>query len=104
MLDSLTETLTVKRKTGITKEGDPTYGAAFTMAARIERGRLTQVGQTGELLDDVALVFTNDELLDTDLVWFPEDTTGSVEQAHRPIRVEPQRDLDGAVSHYESSF
>lgn len=100
----LTETITVKHKTGVAASGDPTYGSPVTFPARIERAGQRQVSTSGDQLNDTTLLFTVDTLSRSDLVWFPEDDTSSSEAAHRPVSVEQMRDLDGVVSHYEVTF
>lgn len=99
-----TETITVKRKSGVSASGDPTYGTAFTMPARIERASLRQVTGDGDALNDTTVLYTADPILQSDIVWFPEDDTGSSEAAHRPAIVAPERDLDGVIDHFETSF
>lgn len=103
-LSDCTETITVKHKTGVNKSGDPIYGTAAPMQARIERGTRTQVGQEGDELDDTSMLFTIDKLTASDMVWFPEDSTADAEAAHRVVNCEELRDLDGRIDHYETSF
>lgn len=100
--DSFTETLTVKRKTAHTAAGDVTRGTTTTMAARIERGEGTLQLADGTELRYEARVFTAAALQLQDLLFFPEDSTSGQEAGRRPMRVEPMRELDGTVSHWET--
>lgn len=102
--DSLKETITVKSKSAYSSAGDPTYGAGVTMKARIERHRVRESGGEGTAFIDETRVFTLSAITQSDLVFFPEDSTGNNDNGRRPQRVEVMKDLDGVVSHYESIF
>lgn len=98
-----TETITVKRKTSHGLAGDPTRGTTLTMAARIERQAGEAVGADGTTLVFDARVFTEppNEVRLSDLLFFPEDSTADDEAGREVTRVEPVRDLDGVLDHYE---
>lgn len=99
--DSLTETISVKHKTAVSKEGDPTYGSVVTMKARIERFRATDVGE-GTTRQDETRIFTLQAILNSDLIFLPEDSTATNDNGRRPQRTEAMKDLDGVTSHYET--
>jgi hypothetical protein len=98
-----TETITVKRKTSHGLGGDPVRGATVTMAARIERVRGETTSPDGQELTYSARVFTEppNEVLASDLIFFPEDSTADTEPGREVVRVEAIADLDGVLSHYE---
>ncbi len=86
-----TETITVKRQTGHSTGGDPTYATAVTMKARIERARLESPD-----------LYTVEALQLGDLVWFPEADASDIDESHRVVGVALQKALDGTTTHYES--
>ncbi len=98
----LTETITVQRQTGHGSGGDPTYGTAFTMAARIERARSESADAEGRRANDQPDVYTVDALQLGDLVWYPEADTSDVDESRRVVGVALLKALDGTTTHYES--
>ncbi len=101
----LREVISLKHKTGVGPSGDAVYGALVTgVPARIERASQSQLQTTGDLLNDTTVMYTVAEILKSDIIWFPEDDTASVEAAHRPVIVSADRDLDGVIDHYEVTF
>lgn len=96
LLARFTETITVKRVTTHTDAGDPTRGTTFTARARVERGTVEQGDVDARGVDGTHRLFTDTEILQGDLVFFAEDSTGSDDNGHRVIAVEPKRRIDGS--------
>jgi hypothetical protein len=98
----LTEKVRVRRLTARTASGDQTRGEALTFQARIERGagRVT-AKMTGSEYDATTLVWTIEEVLLSDLLYFPEDTTTDVDTGRKPTKVEKMIGTNGKFSHYE---
>ena len=98
----LTETITMKRQTGHSSAGDPTYKAATTMKARVERGGTEAADGEGRRINDASDIYTTTALLLGDIVWFPEDDTADTQKSRRVVGVMMLRALDGSITHYES--
>ncbi len=98
----LTETVTVKRISGHSAAGDPMYGAAVTMKARVERARLEASDGEGRRSSDAPDLYTVEALQIGELVWFAEDDTADVNDSHRVVACVPLKALDGTLTHYET--
>lgn len=94
------EVITVKRQTGHTSSGDATFGAAFTMAARIERTASESPDLDGRRINGGTKLFTIGELQHGDLVWLPEANVADDAEAFRPATIDAARALDGSVTHW----
>jgi hypothetical protein len=93
----MTEVITVKRQNGHTSAGDPTWAAAFTCAARIERGAIDQADAEGRKAVKPIRFFTTTELKIGDQVWLPESSTADSNAAQRVLTAVIHRALDGSV-------
>jgi hypothetical protein len=95
--DELTETITVKSQSSVDSDGDPSYGSASTMAARIQRGK----DRDAEEIDHSMVLYTSTAIAVTDRVWLPEDDTSSADAARVPVSVSSSKDLDGGETLYK---
>lgn len=91
------EQITVKRTTGHTDAGDPVRSSSFTCRARIERAEMEQGDLEGRAVDDQSRLFTDTEIQQGDLVFFPEDNPADDDTGHRVIRVERAIRINGRV-------
>jgi hypothetical protein len=96
------ETITVKRKTSHGLAGDPVRGTTLTMAARVERGLVRVTSPEGTELTFAAKVFTEQALVESDLLFFSEDDTSSNEAGRAVRQLDTIRDMDGQVDHWEA--
>ena len=94
------EVVTVKRQTGHDTNGDATFGAAFTVSARIERTSSEAPDLDGRRVNGGTTLYTSTELMLSDLVWLPESDTSNVDDAFRPARCDKAVALDGTVTHW----
>lgn len=100
----LTETITVKRATSHTAYGDASFGAAFTAAARIERGSVNVPDAEGRRTSERTTLFTQTELRVQDLVWLPGTNTSDVNDARQVVSVDRRQALDGTITQYVSEL
>lgn len=97
ILARFTETLTVKRTTSHSDAGDPVRATTFTCLARIERSTVEQGEDLGRAVDSKHRVFTDTEIQQGDLLFFPEDDSGDDDTGHRVIQVDTRRRLNGEI-------
>ena len=76
------DTVTIKSLNARTSSGDPTYGAAREIKARVQNGRDRDADQ---IPHDVVL-YTESVVLADDRVWLPGESL-TVANARRPIKV-----------------
>lgn len=89
--DTFLSTCTKKSQSTTDSDGDPGgYGAAVTFAARVQRSK----DRGSEEIEHDAVLFTSTEILVTDRVWLPGDSTSSDDLARRPVQVYRTADLD----------
>jgi hypothetical protein len=90
----LVHSVTRKRRTGVSSRGDPTFGSASTVRARVERKR-TMVRDAGgkEVVSSARMALLDEPRLD-DLYWLPSiggetaDDTTSDDAARSPLSIE----------------
>lgn len=81
----LTDTVTYKVPTGVDGNGDPTYGAAATVKARVEYGTKTVINAGGTERQCEAVIVTEAEFPHDARIWLPGENTADASAAHRPI-------------------
>lgn len=100
----LNDTVTVASKTGVGNDGDPTFSAQATMAARVEYGTRRVYGSAGEERQCEAIVITAAEIPSGSRVWLPDATTTDTSQAKIPIVVKRASTPWAGVTLYETYF
>lgn len=96
----LPQTITRKQQSGVGSHGDPTYGSGSTMAARVQMGRDRQF----EAIEHEGVLYTETELLVTDRVWLPGDSTSDDKLARRPLRTVASPSLGASQTLYKTAF
>lgn len=102
---SMRELITVRPCTSRSAAGDPVYGAAETeVPARVERLEEVIAAADGTTAAESHRLFTVRAMKKSDLVFLEGEDSSDTDKGHNVTRVEPMRDLDGVISHYESYF
>ena len=101
---SLKESIEVRSVTGRGETGNPTYAAAVTVKARVERLTETASASDGTTTVENHRLFTVTELRRSDRVYLAGEDSSDVDDGHALTRVETMKDLDGLITHYESYF
>jgi len=95
------DTVTVARKTGKSSYGDPTFGAQFTIKARVENYTQLVVDPDGNEQRANHRIATQNQIYDTDRIWLPGDNTSSSDAARRAIKVAKATTKSGSALLYE---
>lgn len=93
-----TDTVTVKSQTGVNSHGDPTYGAASAVSARVQRGK----DRDDDSIDHVAVIYSATEIKVDDRIWLPGETTTDDDKARKAVKVSVSPSLDGSYKLYKS--
>lgn len=72
----LDQTITVADESSKSAYGDPTFGAQYTMLARVEFGSKKIRNAMGNTVESEAVVVTDTVIPRTSRVWLPGDNTG----------------------------
>lgn len=89
--DTFLSTCTKKSQSSTDSDGDPGgYGSAVTFKARVQRSKDRDATE----IEHTAVIYTSTEVLVTDRVWLPGDSTSDVDLARRPAAVYRTADLD----------
>lgn len=91
-----TQTVTVRQRTGVGANGNPTFSATSDLPARVVRRTKAFVSASGETIHashHITLLTSIDEY---DQILLPGES-----DYRRPMRVNEGRDKSGAVTHYE---
>lgn len=89
--DTLVDTATKRSQSTTDADGDPGgYGSAVAFACRVQRSRDRDATE----IEHDAVLYTSTEVLPTDRVWLPGDSTSDVDLARRPVQVYRTHDLD----------
>jgi len=87
--------------TGKNNSGDPTYGAARQVIARIERDVWNKTFFDGQQRDLFTKVAINEELAPNweGIVWLPEDDESDASEGRNVYICRPVKDVNGVFSH-----
>jgi len=96
----LTHTITVSSQASVSSAGDPSYAAQRTLSARVQPGRDRQQSD----IVHTHVVYTTEELLVDDRVWFPGDDTGDEDDARSPVSVSQSPHPDGVTTLWKTLF
>lgn len=97
----LNQTISVAAKSSRDAYGDPSYDAASSVSAYVERRRQIVEMPTGEKVETTHWIVVESEIKTTDRIWLPGDSTSDPSLAHTPASVEAFVDDTGATHHYE---
>jgi len=81
----MTHTVTIASQTGKDSAGDPSFGSQSTIRARVEHKIAKVRSNQGEIIQAQHRVISESQILDTDRVWLPGDSTGDNNQARKPV-------------------
>lgn len=101
----LTQTVTVKSRTGIAGTGKPTYGSGRSVSCRVEHAKGLGPASAGTQDTQRFTLVTTEQLLPTDLVWLPGANTSDEAAARSPgpTGVQPAVALrSSSISFYET--
>lgn len=88
---TLLHTATKKSQSTTDSDGDPGgYGSAVEFACRVQRSK----DRTAEEVEHDAVLYTSTEILPTDRIWLPGDSTSDTNLCRRPVSVSRTYDLD----------
>lgn len=106
----LVHSVTRKQRTGTGSKGDPTYGGATTVAARIEK-TIKQVRTVdGRVLTTAWRMVTLEPIRVDDKFWLPSiagesaDDTANDNASRSPLQIATATDKVGRTSHWECYF
>lgn len=100
----LIDSLEYKTITGRNNYGDPSYGAATTLACRIEKKRGIVQGTNGEQIEYSTKIATKSEIPPDSLVFFDGASSSDANQARRPVATRTAQTLNGSYRFYESYY
>lgn len=100
----MVDTVTIKSVTSRDGAGDPVFGSARTIKARVEDGGLIFRDSDGNEIQPEHTFTTQSEVKLTDRVWLPGDDTTDANASKRPLIVRRARRRDGSGGHYEVSL
>lgn len=90
----LQDTVDVAARTGVDGSGNPSYGSVTTLDARIEQDReLTD--EIGQERDGKVKFMTDGDITDSDVVWLPNENSGTASDGHRIDTIERADPLSG---------
>lgn len=98
----LIDTVTVKRQTGIDNFGDPSFGAAREVRARVETTDALVTGTDGDDKQARFVVVTAEALDVEDRIWLPGADTADATEALRPLTVKTARTKLGDYQLWEA--
>jgi hypothetical protein len=103
------QTIWVAPSTGTAGSGDPTYGAAVMVSARVEKRRKVVVNAAGDEVNSDTLIFTDlspsalTTIEEHDRVWLPGENPADPTLARLPLKIDKHPDEDGTLHHFEVS-
>ena len=98
----LCQTCYVASVTSVDSYGQPTYGTAVSVKARVEPEQGIVDGPNGEERQTSHRVLTASAVTDTDRIWLPADVTSPLQaaKARIPLRVDPCPDGSGTTTYH----
>ena len=108
LLAQLKQTVSIALRSTVESDGDGTWSAATSYAARVEPLSSVSDGAdedraTGYLVivDYAAALGADPRVLDRARIWLPGDSSGTADLGRSPSRVTVRVGEDGSVDHYE---
>ncbi len=98
----LTQSVVFAPPTGLGANGNPTYGAQQTIAARVEYGTHFRYGRDGEQTICNEKVVTLVQIPVGSRVWIPGDNPADTTAARRPQDIVSATSFDGSCTIFET--
>lgn len=95
------DTISVASVTGKSVKGDPTYGAAASVSARVESDRRFARNAQGQKTFSSHVIYTTTPIALTDRIWLPGVSSALTQAARTPLSVAANHDKAGNVTLYE---
>jgi len=101
LLDQLNQTINVATPTTASASGDPTYGSATAIAARVEDNRQIVQAADGSFRETTHWIATQTAITDETRIWLPGDSPADPKLARLPAQVNVAVAENGSIDHYE---
>lgn len=86
----------------VSASGDPAYGPAVQMRARVEDDQENADNAAGTQTVTRKRIMTADRINKTDRVWLPGDAPSNNSLGRTPMKVQELPDENGVVDHWET--
>lgn len=99
----LVDTISVAAATGVGNDGDPTFGTATEVVARVETERKRWYNGRGGIGDEIEsnhYIATLTRINWDDKIWLPDEDPDT-DEGHRPIVLEKTYNKDSSMTLYE---
>ena len=97
----LTDTITIAHQTGITSDGDPTFGSQSEIAVRIEETDRLSFSTDQNTNSEGYTIISETELILSDRIWMPWDDEDDDKVAKKPTNIVHARFPGEAAGLYE---
>ena len=97
----LSHRIKVAPKTGRDAHGDPAFGPALTVRARVQPNSRLIRGPQGEETTASHVLYTTTPIAMTDAVWLPGDDATNPALRKRPLEVRATPDKSGTLALYK---